>query len=205
MPHFFLPRFPRKKMTMPENTAFDLPGYKSAIDGAAFYLLPNLGCLHLSGPDRIGFLQRQTTNDLDLLSPGRALVTALTSPTARILDLLTLYMEDETVIGALTLPGNAALTAAYLQSCIFFTDNVSVSDASTEFAQIELLGPEAGRTMIALGFSTLPEKNQISTSDLAGIAVQAILTDGFAVRLLVPVEGINSVFATLKGTGALPL
>ena len=114
-------------------------------------------------------------------------------------------MEDDTVIGALTLPGNAALTAAYLQSRFFFMDNVSVSDASTEFAQIELLGPEAGITMTALGFSTLPEKNQISTSDLDGIAVQAILTDGFAVRLLIPVEGINSVFATLKRTGALPL
>jgi folate-binding protein YgfZ len=180
--------------------SIDLLGYESALNRTAYYLTPGSGYLRLSGPDRIDFLQRQTTNDLNSLSPGHTLVTTLTSPTARILDVLTLVADEDT-IGVLTLPRQAAQTASYLQSRIFFMDDVAVSDASTEFVQIELLGPQAGVAMTDLGFSNLPEEDKITFSEINEVAVQAFNTFGPGLRLLVPVGGTEALLANLEGIG----
>ena len=71
--------------------------YQAAIQHAAYFLQPNPGFLRLGGSDRIDFMQRQSTNDLRQLSPGHSLLTVLTSPTARILDVLCLIDEGETL------------------------------------------------------------------------------------------------------------
>ena len=181
-------------------TLFNLLNYERAINKSACYLNPGSGYLRISGPDRIDFLQRQTTNDLNLLAPGHILVTALTSPTARILDILTLVIEED-AIGAITLPELAAQTAAYLQSRIFFMDNVSVSDTSAEFAQIDLLGPEVSKTMSAIGFSGLIEPGEVLSNEINGVDVQAFNTFGSIARLLVPSDGIQNLISALEGVG----
>src|SRR3990170_5894991 len=94
-----------------------LAGYQAALGGAAFYTQPEIGLLRLSGPDRLDFLQRQTTNDLRALLSGRVIVTVLTSPVARILDVLTTFTDGE-VFTALTLPASGPKTAQFLQSRI---------------------------------------------------------------------------------------
>jgi folate-binding Fe-S cluster repair protein YgfZ len=81
-------------------------GYEAALSGAAFFPQVSAGYLVIGGADREAFLQRQTTNDVRLLAPERALVTVLTSPTAHILDMLTLLADPE-AIGALTCPVRA--------------------------------------------------------------------------------------------------
>ena len=98
---------------MASQTSLKLAGYEAAISQAAFYHQEHAGYLHIRGEDRQAFLQRQTTNDVRLLSPERAVTTVLTSATARILDVLTLVAEPE-AIGAITLPGQAPETATFL-------------------------------------------------------------------------------------------
>ena len=66
--------------------------YEAALFSSVYYFQPQAGFLRLSGADRIDFLQRQSTNDLRLLTADRYLVTVLTSPTARILDVLGLFV-----------------------------------------------------------------------------------------------------------------
>ena len=104
----------------------DLPGYAAAIGGAAYYLQPAPGFLTISCPDQLAFIQRQSTNDLRLLAAGRTLETVLTTPAARIIDVLTLFLPAEQEpggaeagLGTLTLPGRGPSTAAYLRSRIF--------------------------------------------------------------------------------------
>ena len=122
-----------------------------------FYPVPDAGVLLIAGPDQQDFLQRQTTNDLGLLTDSTPLVTVLTSPTARILDVLTLVKTTDPVSGegqllALTLPGRAEATAAYLNSKIFFMDNVTVVDVSGKYGQTEVIDPGAAELVSALGF-----------------------------------------------------
>ncbi len=109
---------------------FSLQDYQAALSAAAFYRVTRAGYLRLQGADRLAFLQRQTTNDVTRLAPGHTILTVLTNPAARILDVLLLLPEPDDVMGMLTLPGLAGETARFLKSRIFFKDQVSLSDAS---------------------------------------------------------------------------
>ena len=115
--------------------------YQSFHTSAGFYQHLPSGYLRISGPHQVDFLQRQTTNDLHLLSEKHALLTVLTSPTARLLDVFYLLPEaqaGEPSIGVISLTGNGKKVAAYLKSRIFFMDRVSVADLSPDFAQLSL-------------------------------------------------------------------
>ena len=99
----------------------NLSGYDAVTQGVAFYELPGAGFLSISGDDRVRFLQRQTTNDIELLAPDRVIPTVLTSSTARILDVFYLVYEPK-AIDVVPLPGHAQETAHYLKSRIFFKE-----------------------------------------------------------------------------------
>lgn len=121
----------------------------SRLKSGGYYFLPDGGWLHIQGEDRATFLQRQTTNDVGLLQAEQPLVTVLTSPTARILDVLIL-LHEENEIGVITLPGYAERTARFLRSRIFFMDKVAVIDDSANWAQMELVGEQAGEMAATL-------------------------------------------------------
>jgi len=70
-----------------------IDAYEAALKGAVHFHQPQTGFLRVAGRDRLDFLQRQTTNDLRLLSADRSVSTVLTSPTARIFDLF--YVVEE--------------------------------------------------------------------------------------------------------------
>jgi tRNA-modifying protein YgfZ len=167
--------------------------YQAALQTTAFYLYPQPGYLQIGGPDRAGFLQRQTTNDVTLLGPDRSLLTVLTSATGHILDVFYLLQEPE-AIGAITLPGRQAQTARFLKSRIFFMDKVTVNDASDEFAQVDLLGPQAPQVLAHLGASSLLTTGETVSLNFGGAVMRVLGPDRairLGVRLLVP-SGISS-------------
>jgi folate-binding protein YgfZ len=177
-----------------------LSGYNEALTGAVFYRLPDPGYLRIGGADRIAFVQRQTTNDAQTLAPGRALLTVLTSPTARILDVWRLVAEPDGSLGAITLPGRGAATARFLQSHIFFMDKVTVTDASEGFAQVEVFGPEAARVLGQIGLAQAPAPDGITSWDVDG-AARAIGT-GQGCLLVVPSGQIELLEGRLSAAGA---
>ena len=185
-----------------------LQGYQAALSGVVFYRVPRAGYLRLKGVDRLAFLQRQTTNDVNLLSPSRSVLTVLTNPAARILDVLRLVPETNDAIGMLTLPGHAGETTRLLNSRIFFKDQVSLVDSSPEVAQIDLGGPAAPGLLTQLGLPDHPEPEGVVNGKIEGVAIRAIGQPGFArvgYRLLVPVAGRESLEATLAIQGAIQL
>ncbi|WP_162909400.1 CAF17-like 4Fe-4S cluster assembly/insertion protein YgfZ [Aggregatilinea lenta] len=177
-----------------------LQGYEAARQGAAFWRVPDPGTVVVRGQDPQGFIQRQTTNDVQQLAPGRSQVTVLTSATARILDVWRLFVEPDG-IGIVTLPGRGALTARYLQGRIFFMDKVTATNESAAWAQIELAGPDAAR---ALGLDALPAPDQIAEVTLGGVTMRAT-GQGATCLLLVPADGADSVVAALAEHGAVEL
>lgn len=190
--------------------------YAAALTGAVFFSQPQAGLLSLNGPDRIAFLQRQTTGDVARLSAGRGLLTVLTSPVAHILDVFYLFIDPQEsdaaaaqeTIYAITLPGRGPSTAGYLKRRIFFNDNLTLSDLSGEKSQIDLFGPAAVEALTALGASALPNPGQLATLKI-GAARPTLLrmpeSIGLGYRILVPVSAAADLADSLKACGAVSL
>ena len=131
------------------------------------------GYLRITGEDRIAFLQRQTTNDVDNLPENHHLSTVLITPAARILDVLQVFAEDENTLGVITLPGRAAETAAFLKRRIFFMDKVSVADASPDFMIADIEGSGSADFLEAIGVGTM-NSNSLQAFTLEGIPLRIL-------------------------------
>lgn len=184
-----------------------LSGYEAALEGAAFLLRSDASYLRVGGEDRVDYLHRQTTNDVRLLGPERAVLTILTSPNARIYDVLLLLHEPE-AIGVVCLPGHGPATAAYFQSRIFFMDKVAVDDLSGEWAQFDLEGPAAESVLREVGLSEAPTLDGVAAFDLNGQTVRVVGREGLAGTgycLLAPAASSEAVTAALTEAGASAL
>ncbi len=184
----------------------ELQAYEAAVNDIAYHVQPNVGLFRLNGSDRVDFLQRQTTNDLRLLTDENILSTVLTSPTARILDVFYVVDEGESLI-VISLPRRASETLKFLRGRIFFSDRVSIDDLSNDFAQILLLGPRKDTLLEKMSLQP-PALDQVSRFEVAGktiaILVQKI-SNSLAYRLLVPLPSLEAILTELKSGGATPL
>ncbi len=175
-----------------------------------YYLQPEAGYLRITGPHQVDFLQRQTTNDVKSLTSGRAILTVLTTPMARILDVFYLFLDEtsehpEPAIGVLCLPGRAASTFAYLKGRIFFMDRVTVQDASLQFLQVDLFGPRAGAALHKLGLSIPAQPGeilQVAFAEARLIVLGHLPSFGLGYRLLFPPEKVKTLLAALEQAGA---
>lgn len=184
-----------------------LTGYDATLENASLITRPDANYLRIGGEDRVDYLHRQTTNDVNLLGPERAVLTVLTSPTARIYDVLLLVDEGET-IGVVTLPGRGPATAAYFQGRIFFMDKVTVEDISADVAQFDLEGPQAATTLVSLGLAKAPALDEVLAFYTEGVEVRVVGREGLAgmgYRLLAPTSASGAVASALSDAGAAPL
>jgi folate-binding protein YgfZ len=132
----------------------------------------------------------------------------LTNPAARILDVLRLIHDSDDETGVLTLPGKAGETTRFLQSRIFFKDRVSLVDASPEFAQIDLVGPEAARLLAMMGIHAAPEQDEVIISNIEGANLRVIGQPGFTgtgYRMLIQSLECENLEAMLAKLGAIRL
>lgn len=145
------------------------------------------GRVRLTGRDRAELLQRLTTNDIVGLTPGAGARTVLVNHNARILDLLTVYHLPEHLL-VTTNPSQGGALTRFLQSKIFFKDQVAVEDLSAETVQIQLYGPRAAallRELTAVDPAAWP-LHHIQAATIGGVHVWLARTlplggDGFAV------------------------
>ncbi len=175
---------------------------------------PNPGCLRIAGPDQRAFIQRQTTNDVDLLKPNRAVLTVLTSPAARILDVFYLIdtpgkpgagPDEPGCIEALSLPGRAGITARYLKGRIFFMDKVTLEDASHEYQQLDLFGPGADSLLERLEIPVPPQVDEVVVANVSGASLRILGLNpqvGLGYRLVVPSDQYDTTLAAMAALGA---
>ena len=184
-----------------------MTAYQAALHGVVYFNVSEAGLLRVEGSDQIAFLQRQTTNDVQLLRPTRSIVTVLVNASARILDVLRL-ISDEAGINLVTLPGFAASTYQFLKSRIFFMDKVSLSDLSQAYVQVELDGPQAGAFLSKLGFDHVPELDETITISFHDFPLQAIGRPGLSgigYLLLAPARQAQETQTFLAEQGAYEL
>jgi aminomethyltransferase len=122
------------------------------------------GMLRLTGEDRLSFLHRMSTNNLEALPVGTLRATTLTTPLARVIDRLWLVpLADETLV--LTSPGRAEAVEAWLKNHIFFNDDVQVNAPSHSFSLWGAYGPQALSHITELmDGDTAPKPGQVVTA-----------------------------------------
>ncbi len=190
---------------------YQMNDYHAYHEEAVFYEQKPSGYLRLSGPDPIDFVQRQSTNDIRRLSPEEAVLTVLTSPTARILDVF--YVLQEPVasgsgIALLSMTGRAAEMYRYLKNHIFFMDKVSIDDLSAEYAQLSIGGQKADQALRQLGVDRQIEANRIIDLVIRGASCRLLRQDdhiGLEYRLILPSAGCDAVEAALQEAGIQPI
>jgi folate-binding protein YgfZ len=180
--------------------------YIAALESATYYRIPIPGYVLITGETRREYLQRQTTNDLDLLTSDRVLPTLLTAPTGRILEYYTL-LDNRDSIAMLTQAGHGAGNAAYFQKRVFFNDKVSIQDKSDEWEQIELLGPNAADLLSDFGFPQALDVDEVAMANRQDAELKAFGQIGFGsayrFRLLIPSSLSDRLSMLLGGTPAL--
>ena len=185
-----------------------LAGYRAAQDGAALLDQSSHARLWLGGEDRIAFLQRLTTNEMRL-RPGQGTVTVLTSPTARILAVLTVQFHAAGLL-LMAGPGQGPAIFNTLRTQIFFNDRVTLEGRGGALAQFALLGPQAAEVITRASEadpSDLPLFGWRSAT-LGGVDVTVQRVEGVgsqAFLLLAPAPGAQAVRSTILRAGAAGL
>ena len=179
------------------------PAYLAAVQQASYFQQPDGGLIQVAGPDRVAFVQRQTTNDAQRLELGHLQLSVLTNPAARILDVFHILPGSDELL-LITLPGLGSSTAAYLKRRIFFMDKVSVTDVSASYLQIELVGPQVNKNLKRLGVQTLPTDMDAASVSIGGVETRLLATSRattFGCRLLVAFDSGQTVLSALETAG----
>lgn len=180
-------------------------GYYAAHEALAYYVVPEPGTLVISGETRVEYLQRQSTNDMGLLSPNRAVPNILSSASGRILEVFSLIQDGDSLL-LITQPGHGAGLAAYFQKYLFFNDKVKIEDRSQDWTQIELHGPQASAWLSELGIEHSPVLDEVLKIEFAGQPLRVIGEEGFvsalSFKLILPRPSAENMIEHLKDSGA---
>lgn len=142
-------------MSFSPDPNFAATAYTALTQTAAVWQPPAAEVLRLTDADRVDFLQRMTTNNIQALRPGASCVTVLTSPTARIVHVFTVLAHADE-LWLLPAPGEAAALARHLRGQIFFMDKVQVQAPETPLTRVRVAGPRAAAVLAQAGLAPLP-------------------------------------------------
>lgn len=195
-------------MTTHDYSAELLAGYWAGRQGAGLRDETACGRLRLAGEERGAFLQRLTTNDVRL-QPGQGAVTILTSPTARILAVLTVLAQEDSLL-LLAGPGQGPAVYEALRGQIFFQDRVTIAGQGNALAQFGLLGPQAGQVLAACGLAACADLPLWAwrSAALGKAAVTVQRNEGLfgaGYTLLCPAAAGQALRSALLRGGATPL
>jgi glycine cleavage system T protein len=112
-----------------------------------------MGEIDVKGPDAISFVNRLTSNDASKLVDGQAQYSALTTPAGTVIDDLLVYRFAADHLLLVVNAGTTDKDWDWIRSH-HETENVQLRNASAEFCQIALQGPDA--LSILQQITTLP-------------------------------------------------
>ncbi|MBE7380128.1 MAG: folate-binding protein YgfZ [Leptolyngbya sp. SIO1E4] len=194
---------------VPTTFGNDEAAWAAATDGVALCDRSHWGRLRISDADRLRFLHNQTTNQFEQLQPGQGCDTVFVTSTARTLDLVTAYAEDDTVL-LLASPGQASVLSEWMDRYIFFSDKVRITDETAATVAFTLLGPDSAALLARLGVEIPPNAAYGSHQaiSLQGIPVFLAVGGGLALpgfTLIAPVESGADLWQCLTAAEAVPL
>lgn len=177
--------------------------YAAAWRGAVLIDRSLEGRVRALGRDRLDLLNRMSTNEVATLAVGEARPTVLTTPIARIVDLVWVLNRGETAL-LLTSAGRATAVRRWLAGYIFFRDEVKLEDASGELGQFGLYGRQASTIAGALlpGAEALAENHFLEANNVLVLRGRPLAGDGYTV--IAPTAQIDALRAQALAAGAQP-
>jgi len=177
--------------------------FAAAHGGAVAVWRGQEGRVRAVGRDRLDLLHRMSTNDLSGMAAGEARMTVLTTPIARIVDVLWVLNRGETAL-AITGPGRATAVRRWLAGYIFYNDQVKFEDASAELGQFGLYGTGAAKVAEALrpGAGGLAENRFLDDGAVVVARGRPLAGDGYTV--IAPAEQMGGLWEAALAAGAAP-
>ena len=109
---------------------------------AGLFDVSHMGEVDVRGPDAIAFVNRLTSNDVSTLVDGQAHYTALTTPQGTVIDDLLVYRLAEDHLLLVVNAGTTGKDWEWIKSH-HAGENVDVRNASAEYCQLAVQGPDA--------------------------------------------------------------
>ena len=182
---------------------------KAARERVAICDRSNLGLIEITGDDRLRFLHNQTTNDFNKLQPGQGCDTVFVTSTARTIDLVTAYVQEEGVL-LLVYPSRREKLLEWMDRYIFPLDKVELQDVSSDYAIFTLLGIASKELLsewVSQEILSQPQgSNQLVEIDQ--IQVHLGVGSGLALpgyNLIIPVDSAGEIWKKLTANNALPM
>ncbi|MEM6839269.1 MAG: folate-binding protein [Cyanobacteria bacterium P01_C01_bin.120] len=167
------------------------------------------GRLRVADSDRLRFLHNQTTNQIQTLQPGQGCRTVFVNSTARTIDLVTAYVEADSVL-LLTSPGQATKLMEWMDRYIFFADKVKLTNETDTTVAFTLLGPKSADCLARLGIDLPAELPAASHQRITVNDVEVLLTadSGLTIpgfTLIAAAELGSQLWQALSEAAAVPM
>ncbi len=181
---------------------FSLDQYNAAHTSAVIFDRASLGTIVLTGADRATFLHALLTNDIAGLQPGKGTYAAYLTPQGRMIaDMRVVETGLHMVLGVERTVAGAL--AARLDKLIF-SEDVQVSDASSDLSVIGVHGPSAAEVIQrAAGIvvaDLAPEYDTITVDALTVVRDSTLGLPGF--DIYVPAGDAEALRSRLLDAGA---
>jgi folate-binding protein YgfZ len=177
---------------------------RAARQGVTIADRSHMGRLELRGEDTLDLLNRLSTNQLDLLRPGDATNTVLTTNKGRIIDQLLVAHLDSSIM-ITTSPQRSAHVSEWIDRYTIIEDT-TIGDLSQTTAMITLLGPKAAN-LIKRVFGESPSFLEIFnciTISWGTTSLTLVRADPFGVPsydIIVPVEEATTLWLAIQEAG----
>ena len=159
-----------------------LSAYAAARQRAAFVDRSDRGRIVVSGSERGSYLHGLLTNDTAALRAGTGCYAAYLTAQGRMIADLYVYELGDVMLLMMESGVKDAVMAKLDQ--FIFSEDVQLGDVTASFAQIAVIGPEAGAVVAAaLGtigadaLAALPEHGNVRTDWRGGAAIATRITD----------------------------
>ncbi|BAP16955.1 CAF17-like 4Fe-4S cluster assembly/insertion protein YgfZ [cyanobacterium endosymbiont of Epithemia turgida] len=187
----------------------DSEGFETAYSKAVIYDRSHWGLLKLTGDDRLRFLHNQTTNNINKLKPGLACDTVFINSTGRIIDLVTVYVTNDSIL-ILVSPNRRHFLMEWIDRYIFPMDKVKITDVSDQNIVFTLIGSECTSFLKKGGINglaeLLPESHCLTAIGEASMRIA--VGSGLAIpgyTLIVPINQAKTVWEQLIQLGIIPI
>jgi tRNA-modifying protein YgfZ len=205
----------QSETTLTENTTRigsfgnDREGFEAAYSQAVIYDRSHWGLLKLTGDDRLRFLHNQTTNNINKLKPGLACDTVFINSTGRIIDLVTVYVTNDSIL-ILVSPNRRHFLMEWIDRYIFPMDKVKITDVSDQNIVFTLIGSECTSFLKEggiNGLAELPPESHCLTA-IGEASMRIAVGSGLAIpgyTLIVPINQGKTVWDQLIQLGIIPI
>ena len=192
-----------------ESFGNDSEGFKTAYDQVVICDRSHWGLLKLTGDDRLRFLHNQTTNNINRLKPGLACDTIFVNSSGRILDLVTAYVTDDSIL-ILVSPNRRRFLMKWMDRYIFPMDKVEIADVSDKNVVFTLMGSECAALFKKWGtidLAEIPPRNHCLMT-MGETSVRIAVGSGLAIpgyTLIISIDQAQIVWEQLTQLGVIPI